>query len=130
MPRWGILIVALVATALVAAAYLIRIPPFRPSLTCSIQDAKVCDDTMAWLGEFFDPGFSLDPDLPGRITAIEVKPTPEAWKTSRDPGFQAADWAAVLHRDGYDLVVAACSYNSEDEIYCLTEERPFPYPSS
>jgi hypothetical protein len=130
MPRWVIiLVVALAVTAGVGAAYFFRMPPFRPTLTCFVSDAKVCDDTLVWVGGF-DPGWALYPELPGRITAIEVRPAPETWKDSRDPGFQDAEWAALLYSDGYEPVLSACYYASGDEVACHTKETPFASPWS
>jgi hypothetical protein len=113
---------------LIAVASFLRVPPFRPALTCALSDPKPCHDTLVWVGGF-DPDWALYPPLPGRITAIEVRPAPVQWKSSLDPGFQGADWAAVLERDGYEPVVAACYYASGDEVACHTEEVPFTSPS-
>jgi hypothetical protein len=122
------LAVIVVVAGLIAVASFFRMPPFRPALTCALPDPKPCDDTLEWVGGF-DPDWALYPPLPGRITAIDVRPAPVEWKSSRDPGFQGAEWAALLRRDGYEPVLAACYYASGDEVACHTEELPFTSPS-
>ena len=129
MPRVGaaLIAIALCATA-IAVLWFLRAGPFRPALTCGVDDQGVCEDTLVWVGGW-DPGWAVYPELAGRITAIEVRPAPHEWVSSRDPGFRDAGWAAVLHRDGYAPVIAACVYGSGDEVLCDTEDGSLPKPS-
>jgi hypothetical protein len=110
--------------AAVAVLWFLRVGPFRPALTCTVKDPQVCQDTLEWVGGF-DPNWSLYPPLPGRIAAIEVRPVPPQWADSLDPEYRDAEWATLLHRDGYAPVLVACGYGSGDEVLCSTEEGPF-----
>jgi hypothetical protein len=97
--------------------------PRRPAMTCSVREIYRCRDTADSIASW--PGTALTPPLSDRVTAIDIRSAPAEWADSMDPGFRAADWAALLGFDDGKSVLAACHYRSESKVTCRTEERPF-----
>ena len=88
-----------------------------PYFTCSLPDPSPCEPTGDGSTTWFD--------LNGRPTAIDVRPAPERWKTSDDPGFRSAQWAARVDRFLQGPIVAACYYSSDGLVSCHAQEQPF-----
>ena len=113
--RWvlaGVLVIGLVVGGAAWNAGLV----LPPRVSCSIPDGDACPDggyPTEWVG------------LSGRPTAIDYREAPEAWKTSADPGFQHAQWAAHVELFLAEPITAACYYSSEPEITCHAQETPF-----
>lgn len=101
----------------------------RPIFTCSLPspEQRCIDTERSILG---DSVSTFVPELSGELTAVDIRSAPAEWSRSVDPGFQAADWAAWLEREGQQPILAACYYSSEATVTCHTEERPFPTPSN
>jgi hypothetical protein len=120
-------IVGFVALGLVVVAFVLGVGVFgvgiRPAMTCGLSDPGPCQHTVDSI--VFDRSNALYPSLDGRIVAVELRPAPAEWATSVDPGFQDAEWSALLKRDGAPAVLAACYYSSDEEVTCHTEERAF-----
>ena len=114
--------------ALVVALAVFRPGPLGPRLTCALEDSAPCQDTYDSI--MFPMSWALWPELDGVITGIHVKPAPPEWKDSLDEGFKYAEWAALLERWDRPPVLAACVYDSGDDVVCQTEERPSPSPST
>jgi hypothetical protein len=100
-----------------------------PTFTCSLPSPEQrCIDTERSILDDFFPAFV--PELSGDLIAVDIRSAPLEWSTSVDPGFQAAEWAAWLERDGEPPILAACYYSSDAMVTCHTEEHPFSAPSN
>lgn len=99
----------------------------HPRVVCSLPDSGPCQDTATSISSF--PDLALYPRPAARITAIDVRPAPEAWADSADPGFRDAAWSTWIELDNGPAILAACYYSSDRIVTCHTIERAFPSPS-
>lgn len=129
--RLNVKVVGLAVVGLILLSGAIFVFVTRPgalTVTCHLDESKLCDDTASSIIGF--PEMELHPPLTGRLIAIDIRPAPPEWANSVDPGFRAAGWAALLQREDAPPILAACYYDSDPMVACDTEERQTPAPSN
>jgi len=115
---WKLLIGLVLALTLGVAAWyagwqFIAVPSFSCSLPVSDPCEHTADKATTWA-------------LSGRPIAINLRPAPEEWATSTDPGFRHAQWAARVERFLQPPILAACYYSSGQVVTCQEEQAELP----